>query len=129
MQSNLTVYFVCTSTNCKNWKFLPWKKAKKKMLRQADFWYVISSMTFKLSIGKNSAWFFFIPCYGHFLTIFTCPCKVIYFIDISRSRQMLVDIWDSTPVNYEAAEHRKITMPYCTPPNAQHVLQCSNLTH
>ena len=44
-------------------KFLPWKNAKKNMLRQVDFRGLLIrySMTFKLSMGKNSAWYFFIP--------------------------------------------------------------------
>ena len=45
------------------WSFYPWKKAKKNMLRQVDFCglLICYSMTFKLSMGKNSAWYFFIP--------------------------------------------------------------------
>ena len=44
MQSNLTVYFACTSTNCKNWSFYPWKRPKKICYVKwtfGDFWYVI----------------------------------------------------------------------------------------
>ena len=39
MHSNVTVYFACTSTNCKNWKFLSLKKGQKNMLHQADLNY------------------------------------------------------------------------------------------
>ena len=59
-QSNLTVYFACTSTNCKNLKFLSVKKGQKYMSRQADFWglFICYSRIFKLSMGKNLAWSF-----------------------------------------------------------------------
>jgi len=47
----------------KIWNFYSWKKAKKNIVRQVDFCgrLICYSMTFKLSTGKNSAWYFFIP--------------------------------------------------------------------
>ena len=54
VQSNLTVYFDCTSTNCKNLKFSSVKKGQKKYVASSGL-LICYSMTFKLSMGKNSA--------------------------------------------------------------------------
>ena len=52
--------------------FYPRKKAKKNMLRQVDICglMICYSMTFKLSMGKNSAWYFFIPRSNLFLPVY-----------------------------------------------------------
>ena len=54
VQSNLTVYFACTSTNYKNLKFLSVKKCQKIYVASSGL-LICYSMTFKLSTSKNSA--------------------------------------------------------------------------
>ena len=53
------------------WSFYPWKKAKKNVLRQVDFCglLICFSVTFKLSMGKNLAWYFFITRSNLFLPV------------------------------------------------------------
>ena len=103
----IDVYF-CTiflppCTNCKNWKFLSVKKGqKKKMLRQSDFYglLICNSMTFKLSMGKNSAWYFLIPRSNLFLPVY------IYWNALHSCYILLVKNMNSVNTSSELSKPR-----------------------
>ena len=65
--------------------FYPWKKAKKNMLRQVDFCRLLICyfMKFKLSMGKNSAWYFFIPRSNLFLPVYFGGKNIQEFLSLA----------------------------------------------
>ena len=74
MQSNLTVYFACTSTNCKNLKFLFVKKGQKKYVVSSGLLRTFDMLFYDIETIDGQK-FSLILFYSIFKPIFTRLCR------------------------------------------------------